>query len=270
MTVFLELFGRIVIERIEEVGRVSLFLIETTLAGFTLPMRWRLMFRQMEFVGVRSISVVVLTGMFTGMVLALQSYNALRRFGAEGLVGTTVALSMTRELGPVLTSLMVTARAGSAIAAELGSMRVTEQIDALTVMAVDPVKYLVVPRIQAAVAMLPILCIVSDFVGIGGGYFVAVKLLGINSGTYISNTLKYLTMTDVFNGLSKAACFGLILSSIGCYKGFNCGPGAQGVGKACTEAFVVSFVTILVMNFFLAMLMNSIYTMLWPNPEMIF
>ena len=150
MTALLDLLGRVVIARIEEVGRIFLFLVETLRSSLTLPLRWKLIAKQMEFVGVRSISVVALTGTFTGMVLALQSSYAFRKFGAQSLVGTTVALSMTRELGPVLTSLMVAARAGSAMAAELGTMRVTEQIDALAVMAVDPVKYLVVPRIVAA------------------------------------------------------------------------------------------------------------------------
>lgn len=255
MIALLELFGRAVLERIEEVGRIFLFLIETLRTAFTRPLRWRLVFRQMEFVGVRSLSVVILTGTFTGMVLALQSHYGFRKFGAEGLVGTTVALSMTRELGPVLTSLMVTARAGSAIAAELGSMRVTEQIDALVVMAVDPVRYLVVPRIVAALAMVPLLCVISDFVGILGGYFVGVGLLGINAGTYISNTVKYLELFDIYSGLVKAACFGLILSSIGCYKGFNARGGAQGVGRATTEAVVLASVLILVNDYFLTAMM---------------
>jgi len=206
-------------------------------------------------VGVRSISVVVLTGTFTGMVLALQSYYGFRKFGAEGLVGTTVALSMARELGPVLTSLMVTARAGSAMAAELGTMRVTEQIDALTVMAVDPVGYLVIPRVLASFVMLPILCVVSDFVGVVGGYFVGVKLLGINHGVYVENTVKYVEWGDVTNGLIKAACFGLILSAISCYKGFHASGGAQGVGRATTEAVVLSSVMILVSDYFLTAIM---------------
>jgi phospholipid/cholesterol/gamma-HCH transport system permease protein len=237
VTLLLELFGRVIIERIEEVGRLSLFLFETARLAFSLPLRWKLAFRQMEFVGVKSLSVVVLTGTFTGMVLA------------------TVALSMTRELGPVLTSLMVTARAGSAMAAELGTMRVTEQIDALTVMAVDPMKYLVVPRVQAAFAMLPVLCVISDLVGILGGYFVGVHLLGVNSGTYVANTLKHLQLSDVFNGLIKSACFGLILAAIGCYKGFFARGGAQGVGRATTEAVVLSSVLILVNDYFLTAIM---------------
>ncbi len=255
MITFLELFGRVVIQRIEEVGRLCLFLFETLVCSLRPPLRWRLALEQMEFVGVRSISVVLLTGTFTGMVLALQSYYGFRKFGAEGLVGTTVALSMTRELGPVLTSLMVTARAGSAMAAELGTMRVTEQIDALTVMAVDPIRYLIVPRIVAGLAMVPVLTVVSDFVGVLGGYFVGVKLLNINPGIYMDNTISYLELSDIYNGLVKAACFGLILSSIGCYKGFNASGGAQGVGRATTEAVVLASVLILINDYFLTAIM---------------
>ncbi|NTU59642.1 MAG: ABC transporter permease [Deltaproteobacteria bacterium] len=251
----LDLFGRVIIEKIEETGRFFLFLLETLRGGLSGRVRWKLIIQQMEFVGVRSISVVVLTGTFTGMVLALQSVHAFRKFGAEGLVGTTVALSMMRELGPVLTSLMVTARAGSAMAAELGTMRVTEQIDALAVMAVDPVEYLVVPRMLASFAMLPILCCVSDLVGVLGGYFVGVKLLGISHATYVSNTLKYLEYSDIFSGLVKAACFGVILAAVGCYKGYVAWGGAQGVGRATTEAVVVASVLILVNDYFLTAIM---------------
>lgn len=255
MIALLELFGRVIIRQIEEVGRIWLFLWETVRVCVTPPLRWRLLMQQMEFVGVRSLSVVVLTGSFTGMVLALQGYTGFRRFGAEGLVGTTVALAMTRELGPVLTSLMVTARAGSAMAAELGTMRVTEQIDGLTVMAVDPIRYLIVPRILAGLAMVPVLTVISDLVGIVGGYFVGVKLLGIDSGTYINNTVKYLEMSDIYNGLIKAACFGLILAAIGCYKGFTTSGGAQGVGRATTEAVVLASVLILINDYFLTAIM---------------
>ncbi|MBI5442079.1 MAG: ABC transporter permease [Deltaproteobacteria bacterium] len=255
MTAFLEAIGRLVLFRLEEVGGVFRFLFEVLRSAAGWPVRWKLIFQQMEFVGVRSLTVILLTGAFTGMVLALQAYYGFRKFGAEGLVGTTVALSMTRELGPVLTSLMVTARAGSAMAAELGTMRVTEQIDALFVMAVDPVKYLVVPRIAAGVAMVPVLCVVSDFVGVLGGYFVGVTLLGINSGSYVSNTVKYVDLADIYNGLIKAACFGFILAAIGCYKGYGASGGAQGVGKATTEAVVLASVLILITDYFLTALM---------------
>ncbi|MCX7635967.1 MAG: ABC transporter permease, partial [Syntrophales bacterium] len=213
--------GRSVLGSVEEIGRIFRLFLSVLSWMVRPPLKLRLIFKQMEFVGVRSIFVVVLTGTFTGMVLALQTYHGFRMFSAESMVGATVALSMTRELGPVLTSLMVTARAGSAMAAELGTMRVTEQIDALYVMAANPVKHLIVPRIIASVVMVPVLTVVSDFVGVVGGYFVGVHLLHINSGVFMRNIRKIVEIEDIYNGLVKAACFGLILSLIGCYKGFN-------------------------------------------------
>jgi phospholipid/cholesterol/gamma-HCH transport system permease protein len=238
-----------------EFGRIWYLLMDTAYWMFRPPFKFNYLFKQMEFVGVKSLGIVIIAGSFTGMVLALQTYYGFRRFSSEGLVGATVALSMTRELGPVLTALMVTGRAGSAIAAELGSMRVTEQIDALTVMALSPVKYLVVPRVLASLFMLPILTIIADFAGILGGYFVGVKLLGINEGVFISRMVKYVELADIYNGLAKAAVFGLILGIICCYKGFNTRGGAEGVGRSTTEAVVVSSVTILISDYMLTSLM---------------
>ena len=215
------------------------------------PVRIRAIFKQMEFVGVHSLLVVILTGAFTGGVLAFQAYHGFRLFSAESLVGSTVALAMTRELGPVLTALMVTGRAGSAMAAELGTMRVTEQIDALYTMATNPIKYLVVPRVIAGVLMLPVLTVISDFVGIIGGYLVGVGILKINSGIYVAKMIQIVELEDIFNGLVKSACFGLILSLVGCYKGFYTTGGAAGVGKATTQAVVISSVGILVSDYFL-------------------
>lgn len=248
-------FGKAVMENVEEMGKILLLFISIVSWMVRPPLKLRLIFKQLEFVGVKSIFVVVLTGTFTGMVLALQSYYGFRLFSAESLVGSTVALSMTRELGPVLTALMVTARAGSAMAAELGTMRVTEQIDALSVMAANPVKHLIVPRVVAGVIMLPILTIVSDFMGILGGYFVGVMVLNINEGVFIKNITKYVDLGDLYNGLTKAAVFGLILSLVGCYKGFNTTGGAEGVGKATTEAVVLASITILVSDYFLTAIM---------------
>ena len=247
--------GRSVLSVLEEIGRIVALFLSVLAWMVRPPIRLRLIFKQMEFVGVKSIFVVILTGIFTGMVLALQSYHAFRMFSAESMVGATVALSMTRELGPVLTALMVTARAGSAMAAELGTMRVTEQIDALSVMAANPVKYLIVPRLVATVIMLPFLTIVSDFVGILGGYFVGVQVLRINAGMFMQNISKMVVLNDIYNGLIKAACFGLILSLIGCYKGFNTTGGAEGVGRATTEAVVLASVIILISDYFLTALM---------------
>lgn len=247
--------GRSVLHNVEEMGNLLLLFISVLSWMIRPPLKLRSIFKQMEFVGVKSIFVVVLTGTFTGMVLALQGYHGFRMFSAESLVGSTVALGMTRELGPVLTSLMVTARAGSAMAAELGTMRVTEQIDALSVMAANPVKHLIVPRVIAGVIMVPVLTIVSDFMGILGGYFVGVVLLNINSGIFVKNITRYVELDDIYNGLIKATVFGLILSLVGCYKGFNTSGGAEGVGKATTEAVVLASITILVSDYFLTAIM---------------
>jgi phospholipid/cholesterol/gamma-HCH transport system permease protein len=251
----LDNFGKSILENIEEMGKILLLFLSVLSWMIRPPLRLRLIFKQMEFVGVKSIFVVVLTGIFTGMVMALQGYYGFRMFGAESLVGSTVALGMTRELGPVLTSLMVTARAGSAMAAELGTMRVTEQIDALYVMAANPVKHLIVPRVIAGVVMLPLLTIVSDFVGTIGGYFVGVIILDINEGAFIKNITMYVDLDDIYNGLIKAAFFGLILSLIGCYKGFNTTGGAEGVGRATTEAVVLASISILISDYFLTAIM---------------
>jgi phospholipid/cholesterol/gamma-HCH transport system permease protein len=251
----LDNLGRSVLSGVEQMGGMLILLISTFGWMFRPPLKLRSIIKQMEFVGVKSTFVVVLTGTFTGMVLALQSYHGFRLFSAESLVGSTVALSMTRELGPVLTGLMVTARAGSAMAAELGTMRVTEQIDALYVMAANPIKYLVVPRIVASVFMVPLLTAISDFLGILGGYFVGVVLLDINEGIFLDNIYKYVELDDIYNGLIKAAFFGLLLSLIGCYKGFNTRGGAEGVGMATTEAVVIASVSILVADYFLTAIM---------------
>jgi len=243
------------IEIIREMGQILILLSRAFMWSVVPPYRLKAVIKQMEFVGVKSIFVVVLTGIFAGGVLALQSHHGFRLFGAETLVGSTVALAMTRELGPVLTALMVNGRAGSAMAAELGTMRVTEQIDALYVMATNPVKYLIVPRIIAGVVMLPILTIVADFLGILGGYFVGVILLKINSGMFVANIVEMVDLEDIFHGLTKSIFFGLILTHIGCYKGFYTTGGAEGVGKATTQAVVLSSVLILISDYFLTSIM---------------
>jgi phospholipid/cholesterol/gamma-HCH transport system permease protein len=236
---------------VKEMGSILLLLLDTIRWSFYPPFRVDLLFQQMERVGVRSILVVVLTGAFTGMVLALQSFHATRGFGAETMVGVAVALSMTRELGPVLTSFMVTGRAGSAMAAEIGTMRVTEQIDALSAMAVNPIKYLIVPRVLASIVVVPMLTVIADFIGIIGGYFMGVTVLGINAGAYVANMEKYVGLDDIYHGVIKAAVFGLILSVIGCYKGFTTTGGAEGVGKATTQSVVLAAVLILMTNYLL-------------------
>ena len=252
---FFAWLGRSAVGLIEEMGLMLLLFGEACLWFVRPPVRFRLFFKQMEFIGVGSLFVVLLTGLFTGMVLALQTYHAFRMFSAESLVGATVALSMTRELGPVITALMVTGRAGSAIAAEIGTMRVTEQIDALDVMAINPVQYLVVPRLVAGVIMLPLLTAISDFVGVVGGYMVGVNLLGINAGLFMNKIYEYVELEDIYNGLTKAAVFGLILTLVGCYKGFYTRGGAEGVGRATTQSVVLASIMILMGDYVLTALM---------------
>ncbi|WP_461210311.1 MlaE family ABC transporter permease [Desulfocurvus sp. DL9XJH121] len=255
MNRFLEWLGRWTLDAVSEMGRMMLLMAEACAWLARPPWRVRLFFKQMEFVGVRSLFVVCLTSLFTGMVLALQTYYAFRMFSAESLVGATVALSMTRELGPVITALMVTGRAGSAIAAEIGTMRVTEQVDALTVMAVSPVQYLVTPRVLAGVFMLPLLTVVADFIGVVGGYLVGVKTLGINSGLFMNKIYELVKTDDILEGMYKAAVFGGILALVGCYKGFYTSGGAEGVGRATTESVVLSSVLILASDYVLTALM---------------
>lgn len=243
--------GEWVAGHVREMGDIFLLFLDTIRWAMHPPFRLDLFFQQMERVGVRSGLVVIMTGAFTGMVLALQSFHATRSFGAETLVGVTVALAMTRELGPVLTSFMVTGRAGSAMAAEIGTMRVTEQIDALMAMAVNPVKYLIVPRVLASIVALPVLTVIADFIGIVGGYFMGVTILGINAGAYVANMERYVKLEDIYHGLIKAAVFGLILALIGCYKGYTTRGGAAGVGRATTQSVVLSAVLILMANYLL-------------------
>jgi len=250
-----ESIGRGVLRFVEEGGELVLLLVQAFLWLLRPPFRWRLVFKQMEFVGVKSLNLVLLTGAFTGGVFSLQSYHGFSLFGAESLVGSTVALAITRELGPVLTALMVTGRAGSAMAAELGTMRVSEQIDALYVMAVNPVQYLVLPRILASLVMLPLLTVVCDFVGIVAGWIVGVWLLGISEGIFTAKIIEYLKMEDILMGLAKAAFFGLLLSLIGCYKGFYTKGGAEGVGRATTQAVVLASISILAADYMLTALM---------------
>ena len=218
---------------------------------FRPPWEGREILKQMEEVGVRSFPVVAITSAFTGMVLALQSYTGFKRFGAETMVGTVVALSMTRELGPVLTGLMVSGRVGSAMAAELGTMRVTEQIDALYTLATNPIQYLIVPRFLATTIMLPLLVIFADVIGILGGYLVSVQILGTNPTHYFRRTWDFLELNDFYSGLIKAVFFGMIIAMISCYQGFSTAGGAEGVGQATTKAVVSSSLIILISNYFI-------------------
>lgn len=246
--------GYWVLRFLNESGKVMSLFGKTLIWTFRRPFDIRNLLKQIEEVGIKSVPVVLITGAFTGMVLALQSYTGFKRFNAEAFVGTVVALSMTRELGPVLSGLMVSGRVGSAMAAELGTMQVTEQIDALYTLATNPIKYLIVPRFLATLIIMPILTAFSDVVGILGGYLISVNLLGSNPTTYVRRTFDYMDLEDVYIGLFKACIFGMIISIIGCYQGFNTQGGAEGVGKATTKAVVLASLLILIANYFVTAL----------------
>jgi phospholipid/cholesterol/gamma-HCH transport system permease protein len=254
---FLANLGRVVLALLTEIGGIVIFLKDALLQGLTPTIYLRQILEQMLRIGYNSLPVVGLTAFFTGGALALQIYLGGSRFNAESLVSTIVALGITRELGPVLAGLMVAGRVGASIAAELGTMRVTEQIDALTTLATNPFKYLVGPRIVAGVITLPILVGIADTIGIMGGYIVGTRSLGFNSYAYIKNTADFLQLDDVTSGLIKAAVFGFIITLMGCYHGFHSKGGAQGVGRATTNAVVSSAILILAANFALTSLLFS-------------
>jgi len=255
VTRFLEAIGRMALRFLEELGRFFSMLGRITAWAPRPPYDVPEWFRQMVRVGVDSVPVVFLTTLFTGMVLALQTYNGFARFNAQSLVGSVVALSLMRELSPVLAALMVTGRVGSAMAAEIGSMRVTEQIDALQALATEPVHYLMVPRVLAAILMMPLLVVLGDIVGMFGGYFVAVQLLGSNPITYYDASFQYVDMGDFTSGVIKAAVFGLIFSVVACTRGYYTEGGAEGVGRSTTQAVVVGSLAILLSDFFLTRLL---------------
>jgi phospholipid/cholesterol/gamma-HCH transport system permease protein len=238
-----------------EMGRFFFVLWRTLVWTVRPPYDWRELVRQMVRVGVDSVPVILLTAVFTGMVMALQIFNVLLRFNAEGYVGSIVALSMVRELAAVLSALILAGRAGSAMGAELGSMRVTEQIDALEVMATDPIHFLFVPRVWAAVLMLPLLVVLADTIGIYGGYFVSVVLSGANPVTYMDNTFQFMDLNDFLSGVVKAAVFGLLVAVVGCQKGYYTTGGAEGVGRSTTKAVVLASIAILISDFFLTKLL---------------
>jgi len=247
----LEYIGRIVLEQVQAMGRMAIFLGSTCVWAVRPPLKAGRIVRQVHFIGVRSTSVILLTALFSGMVLGLQGYYTLRKFGSEALLGPAVALSLIRELGPVFAALMVTARAGSAMAAEIGIMRITEQIDALQAMAVNPVKFLVVPRVIAGLMAVPLLTAIFDVVGIYGGYLIGVKLLGLSAGTYFSEMRNTVEMSDINGGLLKSLSFGVLVTWVCTYKGYYTGYGAEGVGKATTEAVVLSSVLVLIWDYFM-------------------
>ena len=247
--------GAYTIALVNTCGEVSLFLFKVVFTFVTTKLKLHKLFEQMKAIGVDSLSIVLLTGISTGGVLALQTYSGFKRFGGEEFLGPVVALSMIRELGPVLTGLMVAGRVGSSIAAELGTMQITEQIDALKTLCINVFQFLMVPRVLGATIILPFLTVFSMMCGIGGGYCVYVYVLHLNGEQYISGIRTFVEFSDISGGLIKAAVFGMILSWIGCYKGFNTRGGAKGVGSATTESVVASSIMILIANYFLTVLL---------------
>ncbi len=251
---FLATVGRIFLGFLSHVGRLSAFTGMAVSHMVRPPFYPRLMVRSMIEIGYFSLPVVGLTAVFTGMVLALQSYSGFSRFAAEGAVATVVVLSVTRELAPVLAGLMVAGRIGASMAAEIGTMRVTEQIDALTTLSTNPFKYLVAPRLLAGLLMVPCLVLGADIIGVFGGYIVGVYKLGFNPSSYISRTWEYLEPLDVISGLTKAAVFGFVISLMGCYHGYYSRGGAQGVGAATTNSVVSAAIMILIFNYIITAL----------------
>ncbi len=246
---FVASVGRVFLAFLTATGRLSVFAGAGVMHCVRPPIYTRLILRQMIDVGYYSLPVVGLTAMFTGMVLALQSYTGFARFNAEGAVATVVVLSVTRELAPVLAGLMVAGRIGAAMAAEIGTMRVTEQIDALTTLSTNPFKYLVAPRLIAGLVTLPICVLIADIIGVFGGYLISIHKLGFNPATYLNNTWQFLEPIDVISGLVKAAVFGFVIALMGCYHGYHSRGGAQGVGAATTNAVVSASVLILGFNY---------------------
>jgi phospholipid/cholesterol/gamma-HCH transport system permease protein len=247
--------GRPVMTVLAHTGRLALFTGRALAALFSPPVYTRLTLNQMMSIGYYSLPVVGLTAFFMGGVLALQIYLGGNRFGAEAIVPQVVVLGITRELGPVIAGLMIAGRVGAAIAAEIGTMKVTEQIDALTTLATNPIKYLVVPRIVAAVISMPLLTLVGDSIGVFGGYMVSVYSLGFTGSVYLKNTMDFTHSDDITSGLIKAAVFGFIVALMGCYNGFNSKGGAQGVGTAATNAVVSSSILILAADYILTALL---------------
>jgi len=255
MTAVVEILGLYFLNVFEQTGLWFRMLWRTIASAVRPPFEMREWLRQMVRLGWDSIPVVFLTSMFTGMVLALQTFNGFQRVHAENFVGSVVALAMLRELSPVLVGLMVTGRVGSSMAAEIGTMRVTEQIDALSALATDPIQYRFVPRVVAGIIMLPFLVILGDALGVYGGYVVAVKLMGTNPVIYARNTFQFLVLKDLWSGLIKAAVFGLILTMTGCVHGFHTRGGAECVGRSTTAAVVNASLYILLIDFFLTKLL---------------
>ena len=264
--------GAKTISGVSNMGQFARFVWQSMIASLrscassrTYPLIWT----QMNIIGVRSVPVVMITGAFVGMTLAVQAYDQLAGIGLEEHLGILINISVVKELGPVLAAVMLAGRVGGALTAELGTMNVTEQIDAIRSMGTDPIRYLVVPRFLACLLLTPVLIIYADLMGIIGGHFVSVIQLGINSRAYWNFSANGVELWDISIGVIKGFFFGAAIAVISCYKGFTCKEGAQGVGRACTEAFVASLISILALNFALAVIFKAIYNTFWQLKSLV-
>ena len=265
-TLSLGRLGGLFADRLVALGDWSLFAARAIRGAFSRHVRAATVLPIFTEIGANSVGVIIVTGAFIGMVLAVQTYAQFRPFGVETALGTISIGSILNELGPVLAAVMLAGRVGSAMAAELGTMRVTEQIDALACLGVDPVHYLVSPRFLACILLIPLLTVVADAAGIAGSTFISVGVYGVDSHHYWEHTLAHLGLWDLLTGLLKSVVFGGVLALICTHRGFNSRPGAEGVGHAATEAFVVSFIAILILDFFLVFLLNTLRLFVWPKP----
>jgi phospholipid/cholesterol/gamma-HCH transport system permease protein len=246
---FLQIIGGFFLNFLAAMGRVVIFALNSIINTLTPPYYPKAILKQLMSIGYYSLPVVGLTAVFTGAVLALQTYTGFARFNAESSIASVVVIAITRELGPVLAGLMVAGRIGAATAAEIGTMKVTEQIDALVTLSTNPYKYLIAPRLIAGICMLPCLVLIADIIGVYGGYLVGIHKLGFSSGNYLKNTFEFLESKDVVTGLIKASIFGFIITLMGCYHGYNSKGGASGVGVATTNAVVTASMLILLSNY---------------------
>ena len=254
-------------DTVSNIGRFGRFVwrsVITSIRSIASSQIYPLVWMQMLLIGVRSVPVIMITGAFVGMTLAVQAYDQLAGMGLEEHLGVLINVSVVKELGPVLAAVMLAGRVGGALTAELGTMKVTEQIDAIDSMGTDPVKYLVSPRVLACILLTPALIIYADLLGVIGGWFVSVVLLNINDWAYWNFSASGVELWDIGCGVIKGFFFGCAIAVISCYKGFHCKEGARGVGQACTEAFVVSFITILILDFAMVVIFKAIYNMFWP------
>jgi phospholipid/cholesterol/gamma-HCH transport system permease protein len=249
MVMILRRVGQSAVNLVHEAGGMTLFLLEGLSLAFVPPFRFRRLLQELHLIGVRSTLIILLTAAFTGMVLALQGYYTLRQYGSEGALGAAVALSLIREMGPVLTGIMVSARAGSAVTAEIGIMRITEQLDALDTMAVSPMQYVVMPKLLAGLIAVPLLTAMFDVMGIMGGYLVGVKLLGVSSGAYFSSMAQSVVTLDIKAGVVKSLVFGITVILVACYKGYYTEHGAEGVSRATNQTVVLSAILVLALDY---------------------